>query len=81
MSERKIDIPNLSFKELTGQAPLNRDPIDKTVVEAFDAHYPDESDEQIYARIVRACRSAGNPDAEIPMTVETVTRLRAEVAS
>ncbi len=55
--------------------------IARLIVRTFVAEYPHETDEQIYTRIVRASRSAGNPDAEIPMTVETVSRLRAEVAS
>ncbi len=56
------------------------DRIARSIVRSFTAAHPGDSDEQIHARIVRAARSAGNPDAEVPMTVETVTRLRAEVA-
>ncbi len=55
--------------------------IERSIVRSFTAAHPRDTDEQIHARIVRAGRSAGNPDAEIPMTVETVSRLRAEVAS
>ncbi|MGK5682442.1 hypothetical protein [Actinoplanes sp. URMC 104] len=58
---------------------MSRDPVAKTIVEAFTATYPHETDEQLYARIMRAAKSASNPNAEIPMTVQTVTYWRTQV--
>ena len=54
--------------------------IGKSLVEQFTTSYPDETDEQILARLQRAARSAGNPDAELPLTLEDVARWRTEVA-
>ncbi|GAA0494340.1 hypothetical protein Ade02nite_20400 [Paractinoplanes deccanensis] len=57
------------------------DRIARAIVSSIAARYPDESDQQLFDRIVRASRSAGNPEAEIPLTVEAVSRLRGEAAS
>lgn len=57
---------------------VGRDPIEKTIVEQFVAAHPDESDEQISARIRRAATVMG--DGDLPMSAETVARWRAEVS-
>lgn len=57
----------------------HRDPVGKTMVESFAAMYPAETDRQIYERIERAWRSAGSR-AELPMTLDAVTRWRTEAA-
>lgn len=53
---------------------IGRDPIAKTIVEAFDAHHPDWTDEQICERI--------NRDYDKPViTIEEVVQWRAGVAT
>ena len=63
---------------MSGQI-VGRDPLEKTLVETMVAAHPGDTDEQISARIVRAFRSMGDPDADVPMTAETVARWRPEV--
>ena len=57
-----------------------RDPLEKTLVETMVAAHTGDNDDQIAARIVRAFRSMGDPDADVPMTAEIVARWRPEVA-
>jgi uncharacterized membrane protein len=59
---------------------VGRDPVEKTLVEMTVEAYPGDSDEQVAARIVRAFRNMGDPDAEVPMTAEVVARWRPDVS-
>lgn len=58
---------------------MGRDPLEKTLVQQMIASHPGDSDEQISARIVRACRSMGDPDADVPMSAAVVARWRPEI--
>lgn len=58
---------------------VGRDPITKTLVAQMLAKHPDDTNEQISDRIVRAFRSLAGPDADVPMTPEIVARWRPEV--
>ncbi len=46
-------IPNVPFRQLTGQGAFDRDPIAKTVVAAMIRNHPDWSDGQVAERINR----------------------------
>jgi hypothetical protein len=54
----------------------HRDPVPKTLVRSFAANYPDETDEQLHARMERAWHKMSS--AEFPLTVEAVTYWRQE---
>ncbi|GGN39220.1 hypothetical protein FHR83_006767 [Actinoplanes campanulatus] len=53
-----------------------RDPIGKTMVESFLAQHPNESDEQIHARMCRAWNSVPG-SGEMPIPVDEIAHWRA----
>jgi hypothetical protein len=59
---------------------VGRDPIGKTIVESFLAKYPDESDEQIHARMCKAWNSLAST-GDMPVTVDEITHWRAEATA